>query len=889
MVSAAHTPSHARRAGSAWRALLAAFAATFVVAASLGIASASTPVTAGYRDQAYGGGAFRPAGDKPQSKLWYTDGSWFAGMFNVATAKFDIYRLNPTTHSWVDTGVVADKRDTSHADYLWDEATQTLVVASMDDIPLAGVAVPDDGLKIFKYSYNAATNAYTLAPGFPRTVPNTTSAPNTTTGGAPTVTIARDSNGRLWTAWPRNQLVNYSISDDAGATWSTPAGVPAQGGNTIRDGVSSDTDSTAVVAFNSSVGILWSDHDGAAGNTTDGFYFAVIAAGADPTVGGNWTLEKLPSLLGPTAGEWADNHVNVKVASDGAVYAVGKTGKDTAGCATNKNLPLVEAFKRTTAGTWSVALVSTVGDCSTRPQIVLDEQLGVAYVFLTSPNGGGIIYRKSAPLSGSEALKFRGAADTSFQPGTPFVASATETLIDDPTTTKQLVTSTSGLVVLGNNLIKAGTSNAKYYLHNEMALPASDATAPSGSITIAGGAATTGTTAVSVAVPATDAGTGVSFVRLSNSSATTGGVLSSGTTFGYTTPVAWTLAAGDGTKTVYAQWRDGAGNWSTPVSDTILLDATAPTGTVSIDGGAASTTTLNVTLDLTTNDGAGSGTTNVIIANSADFAGAVTEAYAASIPWQLSSGQGTKTVYVKFVDAVGNTSTAVSDTITLTGETTPPTAPGIPIHRLGGISNVGIGTHLSWTAGTDANSGVAGYDVERSIDGGATYAYLTSPTINAVNFQLRTGLTWKFRIRTRDNAGNVSAWVYGQKFRADSYVETHPLVKYSGSWLLSGNPVWFGGRAKYSSQAGATATFTFTGNRVGWLSRLTPSYGSARVYINNVLARTVNLSTATTINKTLVFNQSWSTNATRTIKIVVVGPAGHPVPIDGFFVMRDVP
>jgi hypothetical protein len=57
-----------------------------------------------------------------------------------------------------------------------------------------------------------------------------------------------------------------------------------------------------------------------------------------------------------------------------------------------------------------------------------------------------------------------------------------------------------------------------------------------------------------------------------------------------------------------------------------------------------------------------------------------------------------------------------------------------------------------------------------------------------------------------------------------------------------------------------------------------------------VLARTVNLNSATTINKTLVFNQSWSTNATRTMKIVVVGTAGHPtVPIDGFFVMRDVP
>ena len=37
------------------------------------------------------------------------------------------------------------------------------------------------------------------------------------------------------------------------------------------------------------------------------------------------------------------------------------------------------------------------------------------------------------------------------------------------------------------------------------------------------------------------------------------------------------LTAGQGTKTVYAQWRDAKGNWSTPVTDTIILDTTPPT------------------------------------------------------------------------------------------------------------------------------------------------------------------------------------------------------------------------------------------------------------------------------------------------------------------------
>ena len=349
---------------------------------------------------------------------------------------------------------------------------------------------------------------------------------------------------------------------------------------------------------------------------------------------------------------------------------VGKTGKDTLNCATNKQVPLVEFFERTPGGTWSAHLVGTVGDCNTRPQLVISEQLDTAYVFLTSPNGGGTIYRKSAPLNGPDAFDFRGAADQTVQPGTPFIKSATETLIDDPSTTKQSVTAATGIVVLANNLTKSGTTNAKFYLHNDMALAASDATDPVGTVTINAGAAGTAVTAVSVAVPATDAGSGVSLVRLSNLATVSGGVLSGAgsTSFAYATPIAWDLPAGDGTKTVYAQWRDGAGNWSAPVSDTIVLDANAPTGTMVINGGDAETQTSTVTLNLTADDGAGSGVTSVLISNSTDFTGVTPTAYASSLPWTLAAGGGTKTVYVKFMDAAGNTSAApVSDTIAMTG------------------------------------------------------------------------------------------------------------------------------------------------------------------------------------------------------------------------------
>ena len=131
---------------------------------------------------------------------------------------------------------------------------------------------------------------------------------------------------------------------------------------------------------------------------------------------------------------------------------------------------------------------------------------------------------------------------------------------------------------------------------------------------------------MSVAVPATDAGSGVYQVTLSNSPA-----MSPSTTFAYHSPISWTVAAGDGPKTVYATWTDNKGNTSGVLSDGIVLDTTAPTGSVSINSGAATTTSRSVTLGLSASDGAGSGLASVKVANSADMAGAQTVPFAASI------------------------------------------------------------------------------------------------------------------------------------------------------------------------------------------------------------------------------------------------------------------
>jgi hypothetical protein len=780
-----------------------------------GTVLAGTPVSVGWKDHAYAGGATRPSSDKPQSKLWYTDEGggnvqWWGGMFRAGGINdFQIYKFTaPST--WSPTGIAVDRRDGSHGDYLWDEAANTLYVASVPNPnstdPFAVPTTPDD-VRIFKYTYNSATDTYTSIFGTaPKSIADTASTASPAfRGGAWTVSIDKDSTGRLWAVWPKGTSVKYSTSVDDGVTWTAAATLPAQGANTIKSGTLSQSDTATVIGFGNgsktTIGVAWSDQDNLPANTNNGYYFATIAAGADPADAGSWTTTKLPAPAGLST-IYADNHINIKSTSDGTLYMVGKSRTDTINCATLKDRWLTPFYRRTTAGTWSVRLAGTAGDCETRPQVVISEQLDTAYLFLTAPNGGGAIYRKAAPLSGPDAFDFRGGgntADTLVKRGVTFIRSTTETLIDDPSTTKQVVTSASGIAVIANNLPTSTNRTNKYYLHNYMTLPATDNTDPTGTITINNGANSTDSTSVSLSVPASDAGSGMALVRISNSNSVDGnGVLdgAGSTSYTYTSSIAWTMSAGIGTKTVYAQWRDAAGNWSTPVNDTIEL-----------------------------------------------------------------------------VD-----------------DTTAPTPPSVVKTTFAGSGSFGFPVRVIWTAASDAGgSGIDHYVVERSTNGSPTYAVVGTVPASQLFFDNplpNSVATYRYRVTAYDVAGNHSTR-YGTTFKTVSYNESNTALKYNATWPLVTSTEFIGGKARHTGTANRSVTLTFTGSRIAWLGRLTPQSGSARVYINGVLVATVNLNSATTVNRRLVWSKAFGSVATRTLKIVVLGTAGHPdVILDQIFVLR---
>jgi hypothetical protein len=164
-------------------------------------------------------------------------------------------------------------------------------------------------------------------------------------------------------------------------------------------------------------------------------------------------------------------------------------------------------------------------------------------------------------------------------------------------------------------------------------------------------------------------------------------------------PSGGTFPLGDTVVTCTAT--DDFGNSSQAQFTVSVVDTTAPTGTLVINGGAVYTTTAAVTLALTCADVA-TGCAEMQFSQDGAVYSAF-EAFAAAKSLTLAGADGLKTVYVRFRDGAGNVSAAYSDGITLDTVapavtlTTPPH--GAPY----ALNQVVAATY----ACTDATSGVA--------------------------------------------------------------------------------------------------------------------------------------------------------------------------------------
>ena len=247
---------------------------------------------------------------------------------------------------------------------------------------------------------------------------------------------------------------------------------------------------------------------------------------------------------------------------------------------------------------------------------------------------------------------------------------------------------------------------------------------------------------VNITLKASDTASGVSTMQFRNESG------SWSQEEAYSTSKSWTLSTGDGVRTVGARFKDVAGNWSPEVKDTIVLDTTAPVlGEFIIQGGRAyyNSNTANITFKATDNF---SGIREMYVSN--DNATWATMPYTESFSWNLTTGDGTKTVYIKLVDVAGNISAVISRSIVI--DKVKPT--GTLVISNGNEQTMSRDVKLTLKFADDRS----GVEIIKIQEDGSEYVFPSTPTSpTTIDWRLSQGTGLKIvHMVLVDRAGNMS-------------------------------------------------------------------------------------------------------------------------------------
>jgi hypothetical protein len=360
----------------------------------------------GYEGPTYTSSA--PTGEKPESKAWFNAGFWWASMWDTASSRYEIFKLNTGTQTWSSTNVGLDTRATSKADTLWDGAK--LYVSSH-----VFTTSPASGTPSYLYRFTYTGGTYTLDAGFPATINNYKSE---------SLVIDKDSTGQLWATWTFGSRVYVNRTTTGDNAW----GVPFQLPNASQ--VASDDISSLIAFDGDKIGVFWGDQRGAT------FRFATHTDTDANDMNWSTVVSVLP---GPKS---ADDHMNLKsLATDstGRVFAAIKTSK------TNSTDPIIQLFVRTKTPSvkWTAYTIWKVSDHLTRPIVLLDTTNNRIHVF-ASTEGGGKVYEKTSSLS---SIGFGSGLGTIVM----FDGGANQNGINNSTSTKQNLSSATGLMVLASN------------------------------------------------------------------------------------------------------------------------------------------------------------------------------------------------------------------------------------------------------------------------------------------------------------------------------------------------------------------------------------------------------------------------------------------------------
>ncbi len=288
-------------------------------------------------------------GEKPQSKVWYYDGSWWAVLSTVEGT--ELWQLKESI--WKSVLILSDSTNIRADARAIGNVVHILLFHAWET-------------ELVSVEYDSESKSYQLWSKRPgrvkiRLEPSSEIA-----------TIDIDYSGRMWIAYDDSSKINICWSDPPYEVWSKP--------HVLATGISGD-DISVISAFpDGSIGVLWSNQN------TKRYGFRIHTPDTSPDI---WLPDEIPASASaiPLKDGMADDHLNVAVASDGTLYAAVKTSYDTEG------FPLIALLVRRPSGKWDK--LYTVDDEGSRGIVILNEEEDCLMVVYTSYRDHKIVCKRS--------------------------------------------------------------------------------------------------------------------------------------------------------------------------------------------------------------------------------------------------------------------------------------------------------------------------------------------------------------------------------------------------------------------------------------------------------------------------------------------------------------
>lgn len=198
------------------------------------------------------------------------------------------------------------------------------------------------------------------------------------------------------------------------------------------------------------------------------------------------------------------------------------------------------------------------------------------------------------------------------------------------------------------------------------------------------------------------------------------------------------------------------------------------------------------------------------------------------------------------------------------------------VELLAGVTLGSANARVSWDREAKRPEGTT-YQLQRLVRGAWKDVALADATRPSVDLYLKTGVQHGFRVRLRDEAGNLGGWYSTARFKPllVQNSSSSGALSWSSGWTRSSTRNASGGSVGTTTRVGSRVTHTFTGSAFALVGTQGPRFGLARVFVDDVLEAEIDLFAPRNRWRQQLFARHWDAPGKHTVSVELVALKGR--------------